>query len=109
MVRRSFSRGAFLPVGGVTASDTRQDGSQQRLVEEKPYNHRFMEEATLRLVGRVEMQKGLAPHPHEAAEVPERYPSCGVPLRSTWGLNSKLSSPAHNTRARNRYPHNIWL
>ena len=26
-----------------------------------------------------------------------------------WGLNPKLAFPAQSTRARKRYPHNIWL
>lgn len=76
-----------------------------RLTEQKFYNKRFIEEATLKLVSRVEMQKGLAPLLWMKAEILEGYFRC----KEVRGLNLKPGSPTQSTKARKRCQPNIWL
>ena len=80
-----------------------------KLAEEKSYDQGFTKEVTSRLVGRVEMQKGLALLPWVVVEVPKGYLSCRGSPWETYNLNSKPGSPVQRIRAKKRHPHNICL
>ena len=79
-----------------------------RLAEQKSYNYGFTKEATLRLVGRVEMWKVLDLYPCAMIENREGYLSCRCCLWGARGVNPILDSLAQNTRIRKRSPYNIW-
>lgn len=79
------------------------------LAEQKFYNREHIEEATSRLVGKIETSNELVPYLYLAVENLGKYFDCGAPFRKARGPGPTLGSPAKGSSAEKRSPHNFWL